>query len=84
MDLQQVNAAGILTGSQHGRFFLEGILATYGGDPETDNAPGQQAGQGLLNMKAADAVFIYDPDYLDSMVSLDSPARLEKSFWTTL
>ena len=84
VDLQQVNAAGILTGSQHGRFFLEGILATYGGDPETDNAPGQQAGQGLLNMKAADAVFIYDPDYLDSMVSLDSPARLEKSFWTTL
>lgn len=82
VDLRHQDQAGNLIGSEHGSIYVKGILATFGGDPETQETPGTD-GRGVMEMVAAEAAFVYDPDYLDSLVRLDAPTRLEKSFWTS-
>lgn len=83
VDLKQQDQAGLASGTNHGSLFIKGVLATFGGDPETDSGPGMGSG-GNVNMEVKDARFIYDPDYLDALQDLNGPVRLDKSFWTAL
>ena len=85
VDLRSINADGTpnATGTP-GRIFVKGMLASYGGDPATQNQPGLSGSKGQVSMKVREAEFIYDPDYLDAIQLLDAPVRLDKTFWTTL
>lgn len=81
VDLRQQNQAGVVVGNNHGSIYVKGILATFGGDPDLQEDPG--AAGGIMQMVTSQASFVYAPDYLDSLVQLDAPTRLEKSFWTS-
>lgn len=83
-DLRSIKQDGTAGTGLDGSLYIEGLLATYGGDPAVNNSPGADPLKGNVKLNVADATFIFAPEYMDSLVGIDAPSRLEQSFWSEL
>lgn len=63
-----------------GNFFLRGVLAVYGGNPDSQLA-GSLSSEGKVNLDAASANFLYDPSYMQNLMNQTGYVNLAPTLW---
>jgi len=72
--------------TKHGNFYMEGVLAAFGGNPDLNQTPGF-SGKGRVNVRAKNSELYFDPSFLQQLqgdTGGAAPISLQQVSWNLL